>query len=136
MITRPREVGWALSLQLIALALSPFATALDWKHLNSVEPIQKLIFVEIFIISILGYVLWRISKGKNWARIVLLLSFLLGLPSFLIYLRADFARSLALGVVVVLEAVLEVAGLWLLFVAPAKDWFKSASSMRRPSSPG
>jgi hypothetical protein len=135
MVTKPREVGWAISLELAAIALGPVAITLDWKHLNSIAPIPRLVLVQVIAISLIGYLTWKISQGTNWARITLLVLFLLGLPSFFIYLRADFARSLALGVVMVLETLMEGAALWILFIAPASDWFTTPTKVRLSSNP-
>ena len=135
MPTKPREVNWAVSLQFAALALGAVATALDWNHLKSLGAIPKLVLLQVAVTLLLGYVIWRISAGKNWARITCLVLFLFGLPSFVINARADFARSAVLGAVIVFEALMEGTALWLLFIAPAKYWFTTLPSVSPPSTP-
>lgn len=131
--TKPREVSWAVSLQVAALALGALATALDWNHLKSLGQIPTLVVLQVTVMLLLGYVIWKISVGKNWARITCLVLFLFGLPSFVINARADFARSAVLGAVIVLEALMEGTALWLLFIAPAKYWFDKLPSLPPPS---
>lgn len=125
---RPRQVIWAVSLELASLALGPVATALDWNHVTSLVPAERLI---VFLVSgtlVVGYLVWQTSQGKNWARLTCLTFFLLGIPSFLIYLRPQFNRSAVLGVLVVSEFLLEGAAQWLLFIEPAKEWFTASTS--------
>jgi hypothetical protein len=118
MSTRPRELKWLILLQSASLALSPVATSLDWSHTKSRV---GLTFVNLLLLC---YLTWKMSEGRNWAWIVLLVLFLFGLPLSLIAIRADFGRSATLAVLTVLQIVFEGVALLLAFRAPAKDWFR------------
>jgi hypothetical protein len=124
MSTRPREVKWSIFLQLAALVIGPIITATDWSHLESLGPIRKPVLDAVVTLLLLGYFIWKMSQGKNWARITLLVLFLIGLPFYIFYIRARFGRSAILAVLSILQGLLQGTGLLLAFRASAKVWFK------------
>jgi hypothetical protein len=129
MATKPREVKWAISLMLAALAIGPITTAMDWSYLKSLGPIQRLVLNQVFTLLLLSYFIWKVSQGRNWARVTLLVLFLLGLPFYFFYVRAEFGRSAISAVLSILQTVIQGTGLLLTFVAPAKDWFKKPANV-------
>jgi len=129
MATKPREVDWAISLMLAALAIGPITTAMDWSHLKSLGPIQRLVLDGVVTLLLLSYFIWKVSQGRNWARITLVVFFLLGLPFYFFYVRAQAGRSAILAILSILQALMQGTGLLLTFVAPAKDWFKKPANV-------
>ena len=127
MSTRPPQVNWSILLQLVALGIGPVVTALDWNYLKSLGPIQKVISDAAVSLLILGFIIWKMSLGRNWARVTLLVLFLIGLPFYFFYIRAEIGRSAILAALSVLQAIVQGAGLFLVFTDPAKDWFKKAA---------
>jgi hypothetical protein len=125
MSTRPQDVNWSISLLLASLAIGPIVTVIDLSHLKSLGPIQKIILDAAITFLLLGFLIWKMAQGRNWARITLLVFFLLGLPFYFFFVRAEFSRSSILAMLSILQALLQAAGLLIAFVAPAKYWFKT-----------
>jgi hypothetical protein len=121
MATSPQEVKWSILLQLAALALAPIVTAIDWSHLKALGPIPKSVVDAIFTLLLVGYFIWKMSRGRNWARITLLVLFLVGLPFSFFYISG---RSAILAVISILQGLLQGTGLLLAFRPSANDWFK------------
>jgi hypothetical protein len=124
MATKPREVNWAILLMWAALVIGPIKEAMDWSHRKSLGPIHTQVLIGVVTLLLLSYFIWEVSQGRNWARITLLVLFLLGLPSYFFYVREEFGRSVILAALSILQALMQVTGLLLTFMAPAKDWFK------------
>ena len=129
MVTKPREVNWAIFLMWAALVIVPTQEAMDWSYLKSLGPIQTQVLTDVLTLLLLSYFIWEVSQGKNWARITLLVLYLLGLPFYFFYVRAEFGRSVILAVLSILQALMQVTGLLLTFIAPAKDWFKKPANV-------
>lgn len=124
MSSRPPGVNRSIFLQLVALAIGLIATWIDWGHLKSLGPIQKVVLDAVVTLVLLSYLIWKMSQGKNWARISLLVLFLLGLPFYFSFVRAEFGRSAIVAALSIMQALFQGAGLLLAFIAPAKYWFK------------
>jgi hypothetical protein len=130
MSTKPRKAGISILLQLIALAIGPVVTAIDWGHLRSLGPIQTVLTEAVLTLFLMAYLIWKMSQGRNWARITLVALFLLGIPFFFPFVRAEFNRSATAAILSIMQALFQGTGLVLAFTAPGKEWFsKSAQAL-------
>ena len=114
---------------LVALAIGPTTTAIDWEHLKSLGPIQGLVMIKMFSLLLQCLFIWKASQGENWARISLLVIFLVSIPYHFFNLRAEVDRSIMLAFLSVAHALLQGAGLLVTFQAPAKHWFKNPANV-------
>jgi hypothetical protein len=133
-MTKPREVTWAIGLLWASIAMGPLVTAADWTFLKSQGSVPKLILDGAVTLAWLGFLTWKVSDGRNWARITLTAMFLLGVPLYFFYLRAAADRSITLVVLSALQALTQGAGIVLTFMAPGKHWFKAPPRVIRPLS--
>jgi hypothetical protein len=69
-----------------------------------------------------------IGQGKKWARVVLLVLFVLGLLVFPWTLGPLFKSNLLLGVLSVFQALLEIVALVYLFSPASTQWFNHVHS--------
>jgi cell division protein FtsW (lipid II flippase) len=120
---KPPEVSRAVILLWVSLAVMPLRMAADWNTTKAVLDSTFVVTVLATTIFLLSFLIWNISQGKNWARLVFLVLYLLGLPFSLYALPADFGRSAIVGVCSIAQIVLQGAGLWLTSRPPGKDWF-------------
>jgi phosphatidylserine synthase len=123
--TKPRQIKWFIGLQCLALAVSPLVLYLNWAHTRLQSAVVS-IGVLLFITALLALLIWRASQGKNWARITLLVLFLIGLLPFAFTVRSEFSRSVGLASLSVLQAALQGASLVILFTRPVNPWFRRA----------
>ncbi len=114
----------AIGLLWASLAIGVVKTALDWGYLTSRASAAFTAFVLIFTFAISAFFIWKTDQGKNWARIVLLVLFLLGIVPYLFIVRSEFARAPASGILSTGQAVLQAIGLFLIFSNPGKEWFQ------------
>src|SRR5215813_1579057 len=111
-MAKPREVNWAIFLMWAALAIGPFEIAMDWNRLKSLGPVGTLVLTNVVTLLLLSYFIWKVSQGRNWARITLLVLFLLGLPFYFFHVRAEFGRSAILAVLSTLQALMSFSIVW------------------------
>jgi hypothetical protein len=129
-MTKPREVAWATSLLWASFAMGLFTTALDWSYERSLQPVSKLVLDGALTFLVLAFLIWKISQGKNWARIVYLVLFLFGGVFYFTFVRAAIGRSTAVALLTILQSLMQLVALILVFVGPAKDWFKPSTRVK------
>ena len=65
-----------------------------------------------------------ISRGKNWARIVFAVFYAVGLFLFIPFTIHEFSVSFVLGLLGVLQAIMQLIATILLFQKESGTWFK------------
>ncbi len=114
----------AIGLLWASLAIGALKTPLNWAYLTSRSSGAFNAFVIIFTFAITTFFIWKIGQGKNWARIVFLVLFLLGVVPFVFIVRSEFARSAASGLLSTLQFGLQAVAFFLIFSSPGKEWFQ------------
>lgn len=85
------------------------------------EPMNLTIaIVTILLIGFLGF---KIGKGKNWARITLLVFFALGLIAFPFIVINEFHMNPIIGIISLIQAAIQLYVLIILFTGVSKNWF-------------
>lgn len=124
MIERPSEVTRAVYLLWVCLSISIVHTFLAWGYITANRPAATIAYVLFFNWVLDAFLFWRIGEGSNWARITLLVKVLLVLFPFYVSVRLTFAYSIRLGVLSVLQFLLEAAAMYSLFAYPGSVWFR------------
>ena len=103
--------------------------AMGWLTVGWSKPHAAAIFVLFTIFILVGYiVIWFYWKGRNWARILVLLTSLLCLCNLLFFPRAGSAERVMIGA----EALLAVFLLFWLNSRNVKSYFR-ATKMAAPA---
>ncbi len=88
------------------------------------EGMGVFLFSAMAVLAFLFFLFYKVSQGKNWARIVFLVFSLLGfIPAFGI-LASELKFSAVYGSVSIVQTLLQMLGLVLLFIKPASLYFK------------
>ena len=122
-IARPKEVSngvWLLSLSLL---IGGVRSAIDLKpKVTGVYYLVGLLLL-LLVLGFFFFFVFKVSRGRNWARIVLLilliLGLVLGMPGYIQELRTNLVH----GSVSLLIALLQLIGTGLLFMPNANAWF-------------
>ena len=123
-VLKPVAIRRAIGLLWASLAVGVAKTPLNWAYLTSRASGAFNAFVIISTFAITAFFIWKIGQGKNWARIVFLVLFLLGVVPFLFIVRSEFARSPASGLLSTVQCGLQVVAFFLIFTSPGKEWFQ------------
>ena len=123
---RPQRVATAVVLLKIALGLGILTAATHIIRALSGTTMVIALAIIIAFFAVAFLLVWRISRGNNWARILLLILVVVGTPfSIPGYIR-DLKHSLAWPAVSLLISLLQLIGASLLFTGSANAWFRKA----------
>jgi hypothetical protein len=84
------------------------------------------LLVQLFTFATLILFIWLIARRrKNWARWLLLIITAVGTPGYVGVLRRVLHFEPILGVVSIVQDVLQLIALVLIFTGDAREWFRS-----------
>jgi hypothetical protein len=116
--SRPAGVTVAVVLLFISTAIGLIKAAGRAKWDN---PFTYLVLAIIFGTS--AFIIWLIFRGKNWARLVLIVVFALSLLALPWSIQRLQTRSTLDVVLYSIQLVLQSAAVVALCLRPAKQWF-------------
>ena len=115
----------------LSLGIGVIQSALQWNRLvaqaSAMGGARFVLFGQIVTFAILVLLIWLVARRrKNWARLLMLVMFVLGLPfsaRMLIQMLPTEPLSVALSSVQLLA---QIVAFFLIFTGNARDWFKTA----------
>lgn len=123
---RPAAVSNAVGLFYISLAMGVARAMVDWSTLTQHASAGFNLFVLALTFGLLLLLIHFVNQGRNWARIALLVLFVLGTPFSILPLLESLGTHPLLGILGILQVVLQGSGLAMLFSAQARRWFDPA----------
>ena len=126
-IQKPQSVVIAVNLLWASLAVGLVKMLMDFSNLSSVAPAAFTNFVLIFVFSLIGFLVFKISAGRNWARITFLVMFVIGMLPTLPLMFDEFSRAPVVGALSVAQVGLQVYALFLLFTQQGSTWFRKVA---------
>lgn len=91
----------------------------------------EAIIVLLLTISIVFFLIKQIGAGKKWARVVLLVLFLLGLAGLVWVGPVMFRINLVVAVISLLETILQIIALIYLFSKESTIWFNHVETYQK-----
>jgi len=125
---RPRTVTLAVNLFWASIAICLVKITLDLPALAAMPSPGLVWTVVVLVMAFFCLLIWKISLGRNWARITYLVLFLIGLIPAIPTLGGEFERSPILGLLSIVQALMQAYGVYLLFANPGKAWFQKKAS--------
>ncbi len=123
---RPAAVSNAVGLFYISLALGVIRVMVAWPSMSrEVSPSLALLLVAVPY-GVLLLLLHFVNRGQNWARITLVVLFILTAPFPTPTLMESLGAHPLAGILRILQLVLQVVALVMLFGAQARRWFDPA----------
>jgi len=136
--SKPRSVVIAVNLLWMYMAISLVRMLTDFSYIleetkrasdihGGLPPAARLMILIVGLgasAGLLVFFIIKISAGRNWARIVFLVTFIIGVPIGISQVSAEFARSPFVGTLSVAQFGLFGYALFLLFTEPGRRWFR------------
>lgn len=123
---RPAAVTNAVGLFYISLALGVVRAMAAWPSMPpDVSPSLAFLLLAVPY-GVLLLLLRFVNQGQNWARIALVALFILTAPFPTPALMESLGAHPLMGILRILQLVLQVAALAMLFGAQARRWFDPA----------
>ena len=132
---KPAAVSTAIKLLYTTLVIGALRSALEWSHLTRVASPGFVLFVMLFTFALLVWLIYKVDRGHNWARITCLVFFILGVPMSILHLLQSLSHSPVSGVLGLLQVVLQAVALVMLFGRNTRPWFRPAAMPPQLSMP-
>jgi hypothetical protein len=100
---------------------------LSQSSLSATAPDASIFLVFFFTFSLLGFLIFKIASGKNWARITFIIMFVIGMLPTVSFVLGEFSRSLFVGALSVAQIGLQSYAIFLLFSQPGSAWFRKVA---------
>ena len=94
-----------------------------WLPGNNMPLSVQTIVTLVVTVAILFALIKCVTMGMKWARIVLLVLFLLGLIAYAWTFSAFWQTNMLIAVLSLLQTVLEAVAMWFLFARESTLWF-------------
>jgi hypothetical protein len=126
---RPKEVTLAVRFLWLSVALG--AVGMLMRQLKPSAPAQMFewLIAAGVVFAIWAWIVTKIARGRNWARILFIVLAIVGLivaaVSLPFTIQVYTAEPLT-GILSLVQLILEAATLYLLLTAPARAWFKQS----------
>jgi len=134
---RPQKVGTAVILLYIALGISFLVIVRTLQVMVILQTASLVTAAPVFSGPlVIWFFIYMIGKGYNWARITLLVLFVIGIVVFIPTLLMQLAKNPLVGLLNLGQTTIQSTALLLLFQNPASKWFRekrSFSSVVQPS---
>jgi len=125
---KPKELALAVNALWASLAVGLVKLLIDHARLGSMAPPLLTNFTLVFTFVLMALLIFKISHGRNWARITSLVLFLFGLlPAVPIMLR-EFVNSPVTGALSLAQAAIQAFAFYLLFFSAAAEYFKKKAA--------
>jgi uncharacterized membrane protein len=125
---KAQAVNIAVILYIVSVVIGLAVLALDYDYMMRLAPAAASYTAIAISIAIVGLLLWKLSQGRNWARIVLLVFFILGSYTAYTTIIHSMERSVLLGALQVLQQLCIIASLALVFFPPGAEHFRKADA--------
>jgi hypothetical protein len=123
-VERPKEVTRAVQFLYASFVIGGIRTVF---YLAQKLSGSTFLFGILLLLVLLGICIFFVSKigaGRNWARIIFLVLFLIGLPLSIPGYIQDLRTNLPHGSVSIIIAILQLLGVYLLFTRNSNLWFR------------
>jgi hypothetical protein len=121
---RPLGVSFAVGLLYLGVALSGLNTIIRFLEFSVGALPITVVALPLVVLCLVAFVTHSISRGQTWARIALLVVVVLGVPVFLLNLRAVLDYTVFTTAVSVFIYVLQIVALYLVFTGVGAQWFR------------
>ena len=121
---RPKKVQNAVTILYVTLGIGIVRAVMEASANAEMAGVGFLMFVTLVVFAVMVFLIAMIGRGRNWARITLLVFFLLGLPLSILPLIRSFTNSPISGVLGLVQVILQIVAIVFLFQQEASAWFK------------
>jgi hypothetical protein len=124
-IARPKETASAIQLLYASLAIGLIRAVFGLTQRASGAALVLAAFIVISVFALGFFLVWKISAGRKWARIILLVLVLINLPFAVLANISELKLSVWSGALSILIEVILWIGTYLLFTRNSNHWFRS-----------
>ncbi|WP_420128782.1 zinc ribbon domain-containing protein [Longimicrobium sp.] len=124
----PEAVSSAVTLIYVTLAIGVVRLILEWPEVSQGVPTDVLMISTLAGYALVVWLASRVSRGRNWARIVFLVLFILGAPFTIVPLLESLGTSPFSALLGIIQLVLQALAVVSMFSRKAAPWFTGADA--------
>ena len=122
---QPQKINLAVRLTYFTIILSVLKATWTEASMIGTQLTGSYLAKGIPSLIIIGFLAWSISKGKNWARIALLVLWIVSLIPLAFTIPYEFRASSIIGLSAIALAGLRIYVLFILFSKESNPYFKT-----------
>lgn len=119
----PKAVASAIKLIYITFGIGVVRSALEWPQMTETASPRFTLLVLAITFGVIFWLASGVARGRNWARITLLVLFIIGAPFSVGPLLQSLGYHPLSGMLGIIQLALQIAALVLMFSAQARPWF-------------
>lgn len=123
----PKAVISAVQLIYVTLGIGLVRSALEWPEITRDAGPGFALTILVVTYGVLLWLAAGVARGRNWARIVYVIFFLVGLPFSIKPLLQALGYAPLSGMLGIIQMALQSLCLVLLFSAQARPWFHGST---------
>lgn len=125
---RPQKVVIAVRLFYVVVGIGVIRSAITiFRHADVRSPHFLILLMLLIYIGSL-FVIYQLSKGKNWARFSMVAIFIISIPLVILPNFASFAHNPIHSILGFLNILLYILGLALIFHNSSSSWFHASGN--------
>jgi hypothetical protein len=122
--TRPPRVGTAVKLLYITLGIGVLRSIMDASMYTEMASPAFVMLISFFVLGVMGFFIFMIGKGRNWARITFLVFFIISIPFAAFPLMQSVGANPISGRIGIIIIIIQIVALVFLFQKLSSDWFR------------
>jgi len=122
--TRPPRVGTAVILLYITLGIGVLRSIMGASMYTEVASPAFVTLITFFVLGVMGFFIFMIGKGRNWARITFLVFFIISIPFAALPLMQSVGANPISGRIGIIQIIIHIVALVFLFQKLSSDWFR------------
>jgi heme A synthase len=129
---KPAMVRYAVMLLYVTIGIGMLRIPIEFQRVTQKFSAGSALILYLAVVGVMLFFIYKIGKGRNWARVTFLIMFFLGVP-FSVGPLIDFLAANPLyGVLGITQAVIQFVAIALLCQKSSADWFRYMKT--RPAS--
>jgi len=122
--TRPPRVGTAVKLLYITLGIGVLRSIMDASIYTEMASPAFVMLISFFVLGVMGFFIFMIGKGRNWARTTFLVFFIISIPFAAFPLMQSVGANPISGRIGIIQIIIQIVALVFLFQKLSSDWFR------------
>jgi hypothetical protein len=120
---RPLKVALAVKFLYLVVGVGIIRAVMTIIRHADVRSPYFLIYTKLIIYAVSLYLIYQLSKGRNWARWSLLVIFIIAIPLVILPAFASFSHNPVDALLALIQTALYIIGLVYLFQRSSSSWF-------------
>ena len=129
---RPLKVTHAVKIFYLIVGIGVIRAVMTIIRHADVRSPYFLIYTKLIIYAGSLYVIYQLNKGRNWARWVLVVIFIISIPLVILPAFASFSHNPVDALLALIQAALYIIGLVFLFHRSSSSWFGAEKISKKP----